>query len=56
MPSGWREPSAGRLATDPAEHGPDAGGQLAGPRRLGDVVGGAGLEGEHGVEFVVLGR
>ena len=39
--SGWRRPRTLGLAPDPAQHGPDAGGQLAGPGGLGDVVGGA---------------
>ena len=36
----------------PAQQGPDAGGQLLGLERLGDVVVGAGLEPRHHVEAV----
>ena len=49
-------PALDGLATDPTEHGADPGGQLAGAGRLGHVVGGARLQGQDGVELVVLLR
>ena len=43
------------VAAHPPEHGPDPGGELAWPRRLGDVVGGPCLQGENCVELVAAG-
>jgi hypothetical protein len=48
-----RDGDRDRLVAHPAQDGPDPGRQLPCPQGLGDVVGGAGLEGQHGVELVV---
>ena len=55
MPAGGTDRLGRTGSADPAEHGPDPGRQLAGPGRLGDVVGRPRLEGQHGVELVVPG-
>ena len=47
---------APRLVGPAAQHGPHAGHQLAQPVRLGDVVVGADLEPDDGVDLAALGR